>query len=87
VDITEQGICFNYDRPLQTDASLKLRLRLLPKNPALELSGRVAWLRELINGPAVKYKVGVEFTNIKPQDRACLGRFIRGHLLGRQAGG
>lgn len=67
LDISQGGICFLTAQPLKTDNCVEIRLKLPQARQPLLMKGRVAWIRRLdeIPGQIDKYKVGVEFLNLK----------------------
>lgn len=68
VDISEGGICFLSEKPLETNSEVSINLELPRGKKAVHIQGRVAWRKKLERLPGEttdKYKVGLEFT--KPQ--------------------
>jgi len=68
IDISKAGICFISKAPLETDAQIKVGLRLPKKTKPLYLIGRVAWRKNLaqgLKGRPDKYKIGLEFSDSK----------------------
>lgn len=78
VDISEGGLCFMNQRPLEIDAPVEIKLKLPKNKRPLKIKGRVAWIKkleELIKGSVDKYKVGLEFISLK--NKKILSKFIK----------
>lgn len=73
VDISEGGICFITRKLLKTDSRISVSLEFdKTRDPVIHTGGRVAWIKkiELLSGESLnRYKVGVEFINLKSKYR------------------
>ena len=75
VDISKGGICFISRAPLETDTCIKIGLKPKEKTRPIYIKGRVAWrknIEENQKGYANKYKIGLEFIDLKDQSRKLL---------------
>jgi len=75
VDISTAGICFITKTTLETDAEIKVGLRLEKAKKPLYLTGRVAWKKDIEEGPkgrVNKYKIGLAFTDLKEKRKELL---------------
>jgi len=74
LDISKGGICFMSPLRLRTDMQINIEIRLPGRKKPLLLKGRVAWIKKMekIN----KYKVGMEFIKLKPNEKRTLYRFV-----------
>lgn len=80
VDISVGGICFISERPLKTDAQVKIRLVLPKRKELIYTKGRVTWMKKLEEFPKErldKYKVGLEFIGLKDKEKRILSKFIK----------
>ncbi len=75
VDISEGGICFVCEHKFKTDAQVELRLELF-KGSAVNLKWKVACLSELKGGELGKYKIGIEFSDLKIKEKKLISKFI-----------
>lgn len=78
IDISEGGICFVSEILLKTDAKINIRLELFPKKKHFYAVGRVAWIKtiETPKEAAKKYKIGVQFAEIKKNEKIKLAKLI-----------
>lgn len=86
IDISEGGICFKTQTPLQTDAIVEVKLAIPDKKCPLRIKTRVAWIRKiegLLEAGKSIYKVGVEFMGIKKDDKNAISRLIKKLNSGR----
>ncbi len=80
IDISKGGVCFTAKKPLKTDAAIALRLRIPGIERTLNLKGRVAWIKkigEATDKNTAAYKVGLEFTSLKNEDRRFISKLIK----------
>lgn len=81
IDISEGGICFIAKKPLKTDSNINIMLEFdKAKEPVVHAMARVAWIKkiELLSGESInKYKVGVEFINLKSKYRKIISRELK----------
>lgn len=81
VDISLGGICFISERFLETNANVGIRMKLGKGMGVLHSKARVAWIKniEQLSGKSNnRYKVGLEFINIRSEERKKLSKFING---------
>jgi Tfp pilus assembly protein PilZ len=79
VDISEGGLCFISAKPLKTDSTIALKLKLFGSK-TLNLKGRVAWIKEAqepSKAHVFSYMVGVEFIHLGPVQRRILRNFLK----------
>ncbi|MFA5090855.1 MAG: ATP-binding protein [Candidatus Omnitrophota bacterium] len=71
VDISHGGICFVCNKLLEANKQVTIDLRLPNRKVPLAIKGRVAWVSpiEEAKGEVHKYKVGVEFIDLKRKER------------------
>ena len=75
VDISQGGLCFITEIPLQIYAELNLKFKLLKKKRVINTKAKVSWLekvKSLPNGRSEQIKAGVEFHGIQPKDSKLL---------------
>lgn len=80
IDISEGGVCLVTERKLETDAQIQIRLKLLKRKESLCVRACVAWIKaieELPKGSANKYRLGLEFINLKNRDKKIISKFIK----------
>ena len=81
VDISEGGVCFITKKALKTDSRINIRLEFdKAKEPVIHAKARVAWIKkiELLSGESLnKYKVGVEFIDLKSKYRKIISRELK----------
>ncbi|MCX5709515.1 MAG: ATP-binding protein [Candidatus Omnitrophica bacterium] len=81
IDISEGGLCFTSKSPLETDSRVQIKLKLLAKSGIMRLEGRVAWIKNIVENKIKKgtgrYKIGLEFSGLSPNNRKKLAKFIR----------
>jgi len=81
VDISEGGLCFITKKLLKTDSRISIRLEFdKTRDPVIHTDGRVAWIKkvELLSGESLnRYKVGVEFINLKSKHRKIILKKIK----------
>lgn len=78
IDISEGGLCFISNRDLETDSYITIKLNL-PNNKRICLKGRVAWKKEIeenLRKHPDKYKIGLEFMNLKPEEKRNISKLI-----------
>lgn len=79
-DISEKGVCFLSPELLKTDMKVGVRLGLLKKNGLIVTAAQVAWVKEaggLAEDNGVKYLIGLEFFDLKSQDKKNLHEELR----------
>lgn len=81
VDISEGGLCFITGRLLKTDSRISISLEFdKTRGPVIYTDGHVAWIKkvELLSGESLnRYKVGVEFINLKSKYRKIILKKIK----------
>lgn len=80
VDISQGGVCFLSERVLKTDAQVEIKLKLPNTKTTVLAKARVAWITVLGRSSYKnigKYKVGLEFTQLKVKDKTTLIKFIK----------
>lgn len=80
VDLSEGGVCFLCQELLKTDMKLGVRLELLKKNGIIATEAQVAWVKEaegLGEDQSAKYLIGLEFRDLKTQDKKILHEELR----------
>jgi len=79
MDISEGGVCFESGSRLDTDAQIQITLKFPKDKGSVCLRARVAWIKnieELSKGGANKYRLGLEFINLKNRDKKTISKFI-----------
>lgn len=79
-DLSLDGLYFISRRLFEENARVHVRFHLLKKKKAIEARGRVAWVQrmERCEGePADTYKVGLEFVDLKENDRKLLSKEVK----------
>lgn len=79
LDLSLGGICFETKISLRTDSLVMIKLKLPTRKTSLYIQGRVVWIKniEQIKKHEInKYKIGVEFINLKDKDTKALSKFI-----------
>ncbi|UCH12037.1 MAG: PAS domain-containing protein [Candidatus Omnitrophota bacterium] len=80
VDISEGGICFVTDNLLETDSQIKIRLEFPKSKKTIYTKAHVAWrkmMERLPGQPTNRYKLGLEFINLKNKDREILRKELK----------
>ncbi|MFH1198888.1 MAG: ATP-binding protein [Candidatus Omnitrophota bacterium] len=80
VDISQGGFCFVCANKLETDSLVHAKLKLPGKNKFVIVEGKVAWIKDISDFSKCdsrKYRVGMEFTNIKEAEKNKLLQFIK----------
>ena len=81
VDISEGGLCFITSKLLKTDSRISITLEFdKAGDPVIRSDGRVAWIKklELLSGESLnRYKVGIEFINLKSKYRKTILKKIK----------
>jgi len=77
MDISEGGVCFVSENQLETDRLVSIGLRLPNARRSFNVKGRVAWRKNIEEGPVSKYKIGLEFVGLESKDRTKLSKFIK----------
>jgi len=75
-NISQSGILINSSRKVSVGDLLELELTVpsIEGYSTIELAGRVCWVRQLNNK---SFDCGLEFTQVKPEDKQTLIDFIR----------
>lgn len=78
IDLSEGGICFAGKRRLKKGAQITVKLNLPKKNPFC-FNGRVAWIKKIDSHGQLEcnYKTGVEFVNLKKEEKRNLAGLIK----------
>jgi c-di-GMP-binding flagellar brake protein YcgR len=77
-DISAGGFCLNMDERLQIGDQLQTRMEL-PSKKIIKAKAKVVWIREFeITGRGDKktYDTGIEFTEIRDEDREEINKFV-----------
>ncbi len=80
IDISKGGICFMSETPLNKDSQIDIKLKLSTKKTPLYIKGRVAWIKSeevTQKDSSNKYRVGLEFTNLKNKDKKIISQFLK----------
>jgi c-di-GMP-binding flagellar brake protein YcgR len=78
VDISKGGVCFLARRRFWTDEEIKIRIWLLKDKEPLYAKARVAWIKNIgLLAKDNKYKVGLEFIELKNRDKRILFKFMK----------
>ncbi len=80
-NIGQGGICFILDEPVEKDTGIDIRFFLPEFGELVECRGRVAWQHGYTIKNKKIYHTGIEFTDIKDQDKEKLSRYIYAQLL------
>ncbi|HXV27347.1 MAG TPA: PilZ domain-containing protein [bacterium] len=81
-NVGEGGVCIIQDKPLERFSRCHLRLELDKDLPRIECAGKVVWNiphREPL-GRENKFDTGIEFLEMKPEDREKIRSFIQSIL-------
>ncbi len=81
-NLGEGGVCVIQDKPLERFSRCQLRLELDKNLPRIECAGKVVWIiprREPL-GQKKRYDTGIEFQEMKPEDREKIRFFIQAVL-------
>jgi PAS domain S-box-containing protein len=79
IDISEGGLCFLSNKPLETDTKINIKLAL-SHSKKISLKGRVAWKKEIeenLRKHPLRYKIGLEFINLKIKDKRNISKLIK----------
>lgn len=74
------GICVFLDKSLVPFSPVSLKIELEDRqSAALECTGKVVWCiqNKILNQEKTRFDIGIEFQNIKPEDRERIRRFIQ----------
>ncbi len=83
VDIGEGGCCLQMDALLSgadIDFGVRVGIDLPDHLPRLLTAGRVAWLRQDNKEAIARYFVGIEFKDLKPQDKDRIRKFVQNQV-------
>jgi c-di-GMP-binding flagellar brake protein YcgR len=83
VNISEGGCCLQLDVLLSgadIDFGVTVGIELPDNKPRLIINGRIVWLKEFSHEKFTKYLVGIEFHNVKPEDKQRIIAFIHGQM-------
>ena len=75
IDFSEGGICYASNKLLNIDTKVEIKIRLLRKKALISALACVCWIKEMErsgNEKANKYKIGLEFINLKSRDKKIL---------------
>lgn len=68
------------ETPLNKDSQIDIKLKLSTKKTPLYIKGRVAWIKSeevTQKDSSNKYRVGLEFTNLKNKDKKIISQFLK----------
>lgn len=77
LDVSEGGICFVAEKPLETDKLVSILFRLPKTKEPLNIKARVAWKKNIEEEPGNKYKIGLEFIDLESKDKVKISKFIK----------
>lgn len=81
LDISEGGVCFENGCRLKTDAQIQIKLKFPKEKEPVYIRARVAWIKTIEgvseNGINNKYRLGLEFINLKNRDKKIISKFIK----------
>ena len=77
VNISASGICLKYEKKLEIDTYLELRLQLSQVSKFILAYGKIVRC-DLISGSKGKFEIGVEFSHINLEDREAIHMHVRG---------
>lgn len=80
VDISEGGVCFTSRNYFNPNARIGLKIELTKPEKHIYTRARVAWVKNVSDprqAGGAKYKVGLEFTSLKDNDREDLSKFVK----------
>ena len=81
IDISAGGLCFMARQKMKTGSRISVKLSLPDKKEPLSLAGRIACVKETAelsdDGKRRGYKSGLEFVDLKKQDKEAISKFIR----------
>ena len=81
-NISRGGICFATTHQLKKGDIVEIELKLPPKR-IIKSQGKITWVKE-VNlyelDKDLEFEVGVEFIDIKPEDREELSKFVLEHF-------
>lgn len=86
VDISAGGMCVAAPESFQEDSRIIARLALPCDSQEIELKARVVWSKRTESLPNsmgfdLRYRVGIEFTEISDDDRLRIAQFVSSHLI------
>lgn len=87
VNISEGGCCLELDFILtgaDIDFGIKVAIELPDGKPRLVSDGKIVWLKEESKDMLTKYMIGIEFNNLKPQDKERVRKFVQSQLESKQ---
>ncbi|MFC1666996.1 ATP-binding protein [Candidatus Omnitrophota bacterium] len=83
VDISQGGICFVSKGRLETDAPVRIRLKLPKDKKAIDIKACVAWRKSIkeetvgLNKSVDRYKIGLQFIDLRDREIKRLSRLIK----------
>ncbi len=80
VDISEGGVCFENGCRLETDAQIQIKLKFPKEKEPVCIRARAAWIKtigEVSEIGANKYRLGLEFINLKNRDKKIISKFTK----------
>ncbi|MFH0762595.1 MAG: ATP-binding protein [Candidatus Omnitrophota bacterium] len=80
VDISQRGLCFITKARLTTDAKIRVKLNIPGRKEPLDLSGRIAWIKEMVTAGSKgrsNYQIGMEFIRLGRKNKEAISKFIR----------
>ena len=79
LDISEGGVCFENGCRLETDAQIQTKLKFPKEKEPVSIRARVAWIKNIEELPkgSAKYRLGLEFINLKNRDKKIISKFIK----------
>ena len=83
MDISETGLRFPTDIPLQVGQELALSLELPFERTTFHATGEIVWVREISRHGGVQYDVGLRFRWLEDPDLQRLNRYLLAFSTGR----
>jgi len=83
VNISEGGCCIELDTLLSgpdIDFGIKLGIELPDGKDRLITSGKITWLKEENRELVTKYLVGVQFSQLKPEEKIRVRKYVHSQL-------
>ncbi|MCX5681231.1 MAG: PilZ domain-containing protein [Candidatus Omnitrophica bacterium] len=73
-DISEKGLCVNFERFVKANTPIGTKFRLTPGAEPMAFEGRIAWASQV---PASdRYRLGIEFTSNNEQGQRNIREYV-----------
>lgn len=86
VNISEGGCCIEFDTLLSgpdIDFGIRIGLEIPDGQPRLIANGKITWLKEESRELVTKYLIGIQFNQIKQEEKERIRKYVRGQLEAR----